>query len=123
VRDTRKTNTNPRARGVSPRQLGISKRQLGLNPRALAPIRKAASAQPPIDPECRLIPKWLRFQVLKRDRFKCRYCGAPSRAAWLQVDHVIPVAKGGKTVIENLITACEPCNGGKSANLLTERRR
>lgn len=31
----------------------------------------------------------------------------------LHVDHIIPIAKGGKTVKENLRTLCEECNWGK----------
>jgi HNH endonuclease len=61
------------------------------------------------------IPLKLRYQTLRRDRYACRYCAA--RAAdgvHLMVDHVVPVIRYGKTVLENLITACDPCNGGKS---------
>jgi 5-methylcytosine-specific restriction endonuclease McrA len=62
----------------------------------------------------------LRYEVLKRDRFRCVLCGASPAtqlACVLHVDHVIPYSKGGKTVPENLRTACESCNLGKSAKL------
>jgi 5-methylcytosine-specific restriction endonuclease McrA len=66
----------------------------------------------PIDPP---VSKRLRFRILVRDRFTCRYCGArASDGAKLAVDHVKPRSKGGKTEATNLITACEPCNSGKS---------
>jgi len=61
----------------------------------------------------------LRFQVLQRDRFACRACGAsPAKTAGieLQVDHVIPWSKGGETTIENLQTLCNKCNLGKGAH-------
>jgi hypothetical protein len=57
----------------------------------------------------------LRFQVLKRDSFRCQYCGGtPNDGYVLQIDHKVPVSKGGETVLENLITACSLCNLGKS---------
>lgn len=56
----------------------------------------------------------LRFQVLTRDNYACRYCGAFAPTAVLVVDHVVPKSKGGQDVLENLVTACEPCNSGKS---------
>lgn len=61
----------------------------------------------------------LRFQVLQRDRFACRSCGAsPATQAGieLQVDHVTPWSKGGETVFENLQTLCNRCNLGKGAH-------
>lgn len=65
--------------------------------------------------------KRLRFEVLKRDLFKCRYCGKSAEGgALLQVDHVIPVAKGGKNDLMNLVAACTDCNAGKSAIPLSD---
>lgn len=61
----------------------------------------------------------LRFEVFKRDGFKCQYCGAHPPAALLEVDHIHPVALGGDNDPDNLITACLPCNRGKSAVPLT----
>lgn len=55
-----------------------------------------------------------RFEVLKRDGFRCRYCGADASIARLEVDHVVAVANGGSDDHENLTTACERCNVGKS---------
>ncbi len=56
----------------------------------------------------------LRFMVLLRDGFRCTYCGAlPTDGAVLQVDHVVPRCKGGRSVIANLRTACRRCNVGK----------
>lgn len=61
------------------------------------------------------VSKSLRFQVLRRDGNKCRYCGVVATEAELTVDHVIPVALGGRDEASNLVTACRPCNSGKSA--------
>lgn len=61
------------------------------------------------------IPPRLRFQVLQRDAFRCQYCGRSTRdGATLHLDHVVPFSKGGPTSEDNLITACERCNLGKS---------
>jgi phage FluMu protein Com len=57
----------------------------------------------------------LRFDVFKRDGFRCRYCGrSVDDGAILHADHVIPQSKGGPTTKENLVTACFECNIGKS---------
>lgn len=56
----------------------------------------------------------LRFEVFKRDGFRCVYCGATPMQASLQADHVVPVAEGGETTAENLVTSCATCNAGKS---------
>lgn len=60
----------------------------------------------------------LRYAVLKRDSFRCVVCGrspATQLGLVLHVDHIVPVAKGGKTVFENLRSLCEDCNLGKGA--------
>ncbi len=59
----------------------------------------------------------LRFIVMRRDTFKCRYCGASPATipgVILEVDHIVPWSKGGETVFNNLQTLCQTCNGGKS---------
>lgn len=57
--------------------------------------------------------KKLRFKVLKRDNYKCVICGATSKTTTLEVDHIIPISKGGFTEMENLQTLCFNCNRGK----------
>lgn len=65
------------------------------------------------------LSKKTRFEVFKRDGFKCQYCGAHPPAVLLECDHIVPVAAGGKNDMDNLVTACEPCNRGKGARDLT----
>lgn len=61
------------------------------------------------------VPPRLRFIVMQRDGFRCRYCGkAAGDGVVLHVDHVEPVAADGETNEGNLITACDECNLGKS---------
>ena len=68
------------------------------------------------------ITKKVRFEVFKRDSFKCQYCGKSAPDVVLEVDHIIPVAKGGDNDISNLITACFDCNRGKSDRKLNDNQ-
>lgn len=65
----------------------------------------------------------LRFEILKRDNFKCVYCGRnPTEdKIKLVIDHIKPKSKGGKDNIKNLITSCWECNMGKGDILLRKR--
>ncbi len=79
-----------------------------------APKRQA---QKPIHSTSRNINARLRFQVLKRDHFKCCACGAsPAKNpnVELEVDHIVAWANGGETILDNLQTLCSKCNNGKS---------
>lgn len=60
------------------------------------------------------IGKRLRFEVLRRDKFTCLYCGKSSPNVILEVDHVVPVVDGGTNDLQNLATSCFECNRGKS---------
>lgn len=63
----------------------------------------------------RLMTDSLRYDILVRDGFRCKICGASAAdGVKLHVDHILPVSKGGKTVESNLRTLCERCNLGKS---------
>ena len=66
------------------------------------------------------VPKRIRFEVFKRDKFTCQYCGGKSPDVVLNCDHIDPVANGGTNDILNLITSCQPCNSGKSDKLLND---
>ena len=61
------------------------------------------------------VSRRLRFEVLRRDGHTCRYCGAKAPDVALTVDHVIPETLGGGSEPANLVTACQPCNAGKSS--------
>jgi predicted nucleic acid-binding Zn ribbon protein len=64
----------------------------------------------------------LRWEVFKRDGFKCQYCGRGiNEKIILQVEHIIPKSKGGETILNNLITSCFECNSGKGDDLLSLR--
>ena len=66
------------------------------------------------------IPKRVRFEVFKRDKFTCQYCGASAPDVSLEIDHINPVAKGGTNEILNLVTACRDCNRGKTDRELSD---
>ena len=77
---------------------------------ATAPAQR--SPRGPREPSLRL-----KFLVMRRDRFKCRYCGrspASHTGVVLHLDHIIPWSQGGATSDENLQTLCDHCNLGKS---------
>lgn len=57
-----------------------------------------------------VLPRWLRRLVLRRDGWRCRWCGISIAESWLQVDHVIPWSAGGSDRTDNLRALCEPCN-------------
>ncbi len=60
------------------------------------------------------IPRELRHAVFARDGGRCVECDARFD---LQYDHVIPLALGGASTLENLQILCAPCNGRKGAQL------
>ena len=62
-----------------------------------------------------------RFRILHRDRFACVYCGARGGPETpLEIDHRVPVSKGGTNDDTNLCTACSECNRGKRDLQLTK---
>ena len=66
------------------------------------------------------ISKKTRFEVFKRDKFTCQYCGAQAPEVILEIDHIMPVSKGGNNGIMNLITSCRNCNRGKTNKELSD---
>lgn len=66
------------------------------------------------------LSKTLRFEVFKRDKFTCQYCGRMAPDVVLEVDHIKPVSKGGTNEMLNLITSCFDCNRGKKAKVLSD---
>ena len=64
----------------------------------------------------RLMTKELREEIARRDNYTCQICGKymPDEVG-LHIDHIIPVAKGGKSIPSNLQVLCSKCNGRKSS--------
>ena len=53
-----------------------------------------------------------RAEVARRARYRCEYCGYPEAASStpLEIDHITPEARGGRTTIDNLALCCRSCN-------------
>jgi len=61
--------------------------------------------------------KFSRRNVLLRDRFTCQYCAKVLPETQLNLDHVTPRDKGGRTTWENIVTSCFRCNTRKANQL------
>jgi hypothetical protein len=59
------------------------------------------------------LPLKVRWDVLKRDDYRCVTCGARPPDIELEVDHIVPVSRQGTNDLTNLRTLCRPCNQGK----------
>lgn len=54
--------------------------------------------------------RWWQNQIAHGS---CYYCGQPVRAAEATMDHVVPIALGGRSVRGNVVLACKACNTAK----------
>ena len=68
----------------------------------------------------RIRVKFSRLNIYTRDNFNCQFCAQRFETEELTFDHVIPRSRGGRTVWENIVTACVPCNTRKSDRLPSE---
>jgi hypothetical protein len=86
------------------------------NPLALAPGSELSTSLK-AKPRRKAVPTRLRYEIFRRDNHRCVDCGASAHddpLIRLEVDHRIPVSKGGTNDPENLQTLCWACNNGKS---------
>ncbi len=51
-----------------------------------------------------------RRHVYMRDEFTCQYCASRPGPKELNLDHVLPRSRGGRSTWENLVTSCRRCN-------------
>jgi 5-methylcytosine-specific restriction endonuclease McrA len=65
-------------------------------------------------------PAFTRFNVFLRDGFICQYCGDAFPSHELTFDHIVPRSRGGRTLWENVVTACQTCNLAKGHRLPRE---
>ena len=61
--------------------------------------------------------QWWQRKLAKR---VCYYCGRATPAQELTMDHIVPVARGGRSTKGNLVTACKQCNNKKKQLLPME---
>lgn len=60
----------------------------------------------------------IRKRVFERDNFTCKYCGQVGGK--LEVDHMLPISRGGTNDLSNLVTACQHCNRQKHDKTVSE---
>jgi hypothetical protein len=70
--------------------------------------------------DCPRIEKINRYEIIKRDNATCYLCLRRLPMWAITLDHVIPLAKGGSHITDNLRVACRSCNSSKGARLLEE---
>lgn len=58
-----------------------------------------------------------RHNIFERDQSICQYCGEPFPDQELNLDHVIPRHRGGRTTWENVVCSCIACNSRKANRL------
>jgi 5-methylcytosine-specific restriction endonuclease McrA len=71
----------------------------------------------------RLPPHEVRFtrkNIFLRDRNRCQYCGGHFSRRDLNLDHVVPLSRGGKSTWENVVCCCVRCNARKGSHLPEE---
>lgn len=96
---------------------GLPHQEREVYERRIKELMDALSDETPIDRE--RIPLDMRLAVLDRDNRTCVWCGQQGtefhdhNGETYQIDHVIPVTKGGKTILSNLATTCRRCNNSK----------
>ena len=69
-----------------------------------------------------LMTKKLRESIKARDNFTCCNCGNSTHVEpnlLLEIDHIIPVSKGGRTEEDNLQTLCWKCNRSKGDKIIS----
>ena len=62
--------------------------------------------------------RFSKSNVYLRDQYLSLYCSCGVNRKTATMDHVLPLSKGGKTNWENIVTACQTCNGKKADRLL-----
>jgi len=64
--------------------------------------------------------RFTRRNIFYRDKNRCQYCGTVFAQRELNLDHVVPLSRGGRSGWTNVVTACVPCNSRKGSRLPDE---
>lgn len=64
--------------------------------------------------------KFTRRNIYERDGYTCQYCGRKLERQQLNIDHLIPLSRGGRTVWENVVCSCRRCNLKKGDQTMEE---
>lgn len=68
----------------------------------------------------KLMTQELRNSIIERDGCICKICGKKCQRQEIEIDHIQPISKGGKTTYSNLQVLCSKCNRQKSNKLLNQ---
>jgi 5-methylcytosine-specific restriction endonuclease McrA len=66
--------------------------------------------------------RFTRKNIYFRDRNRCQYCGQKFAPKELNLDHVVPLSRGGKSTWDNVVCCCFACNHRKGNRLPQEAR-
>jgi len=61
--------------------------------------------------------RFTRKNIFFRDKNRCQYCGGRFSTTELNLDHVVPLSRGGKSAWENVVCCCVRCNSRKGGLL------
>lgn len=61
-----------------------------------------------------------RRNLYKRDNYTCQYCHSQLGPSKLNIDHVVPTSRGGRTSWTNCVVSCIPCNTKKANKMLND---
>lgn len=77
--------------------------------------RKEKTERKPRD----VFTKSIRHEVLKKYNYRCVECGVTNQTSSLQIDHILPVSRGGTDELDNLQILCETCNLAKKNRIFS----
>lgn len=64
--------------------------------------------------------KFTRRNIYEHYHYRCCYCGKKFGSSELNLEHVVPKSRGGRTGWDNIVTACVPCNLKKADKIPEE---
>jgi len=64
--------------------------------------------------------RFSRHNIYTRDNNTCQYCGRQLARAELNLDHVVPRSRGGRTTWDNVVCCCVDCNIAKGARTMEQ---
>ncbi len=115
---------NPLAPSVKKKRPQSRRRKYVAQPQELVPEVTVEPNKPKVFPFVsrsrwnRHISADMREFVYQRDGGRCFYCHCDVPRFGAHLDHVLPVARGGKSTYANLVLSCRGCNSSKSASVL-----
>ncbi len=59
-------------------------------------------------------------QILTEWNNSCAYCHKSSKHCELEIEHIVPLCRGGEHDVDNIVPACASCNSSKRERLLDE---